>query len=145
MTLTVPVTEHYQYNTTVELATIHCGCCGGTYAINERHRAQCYQEGGSWHCPYCRVSWGYANNNENAKLKRELEAERKRKEWAEQEARNQAGLRRQAEHRERAQKAAKTRIKNRVQHGVCPCCTRTFENLARHMATKHPGYARGDG
>lgn len=27
---------------------------------------------------------------------------------------------------------------NRVQEGVCPCCNRTFQNLARHMASKHP-------
>jgi hypothetical protein len=24
---------------------------------------------------------------------------------------------------------------------VCPCCNRTFENLARHMNSKHRGYA----
>lgn len=37
-----------------------------------------------------------------------------------------------------------TRIKNRVVAGVCPCCNRTFENLARHMASKHPKYAEAD-
>ena len=26
-------------------------------------------------------------------------------------------------------------------YGVCPCCNRTFANLAQHMATKHPEYA----
>ena len=45
----------------------------------------------------------------------------------------------------RAEKAAKTRIKNRVAAGMCPCCNRTFENLARHMNTKHPGYTKGGG
>jgi len=30
------------------------------------------------------------------------------------------------------------RIKKRAQKGVCTCCNRTFPNLARHMATKHP-------
>lgn len=30
------------------------------------------------------------------------------------------------------------RIKTRVQNGVCPCCQRTFQNLAKHMKTKHP-------
>jgi hypothetical protein len=33
-----------------------------------------------------------------------------------------------------------TKIKNRVGRGVCPCCNRTFENLARHMGTKHPTF-----
>jgi hypothetical protein len=34
-----------------------------------------------------------------------------------------------------------TKIKNRVGHGVCPCCTRSFQNLARHMASEHPTFA----
>lgn len=29
--------------------------------------------------------------------------------------------------------------------GVCPCCNRTFKNLARHMAGQHPGFTEGDG
>lgn len=29
----------------------------------------------------------------------------------------------------------------RVTNGVCPCCNRTFQNLMRHMDTKHPDYA----
>lgn len=48
------------------------------------------------------------------------------------------------EHTEKRLSATKgvvTRIKNRVGHGVCPCCTRSFSNLARHMATKHSDYA----
>lgn len=32
----------------------------------------------------------------------------------------------------------KERLRKRVQNGVCPCCNRTFQNLARHMAIKHP-------
>lgn len=45
-----------------------------------------------------------------------------------------------AEHSRRAEKAAKTRIKNRIARGVCPCCKRTFQNLAAHMQTQHPGF-----
>jgi hypothetical protein len=26
----------------------------------------------------------------------------------------------------------------RVHRGVCPCCKRTFQNIQRHMETKHP-------
>jgi hypothetical protein len=39
-----------------------------------------------------------------------------------------------------AQRAATTRVKNklkRVEAGVCPQCNRTFQNLARHMKSKH--------
>lgn len=40
-----------------------------------------------------------------------------------------------------AQKAAATRLKNRVGRGVCPCCNRTFRHLQKHMRTKHPEFA----
>ena len=33
-----------------------------------------------------------------------------------------------------------TRTKNRVANGVCPCCNRTFQDLGRHMTTKHCDY-----
>lgn len=49
-----------------------------------------------------------------------------------------------AEATERRLSAAKgqvTKIKNRVGHGVCPCCTRSFGNLHRHMQSQHPDYA----
>ncbi len=39
-----------------------------------------------------------------------------------------------------AQKGVTTRIKNRIGNGVCPCCKRTFTNLARHMKGQHPDY-----
>jgi Asp-tRNA(Asn)/Glu-tRNA(Gln) amidotransferase A subunit family amidase len=58
-----------------------------------------------------------------------------------------AAERDQAKAEARGQKAAKTRIKNdrdrirdRVGAGVCPCCNRTFKQLARHMQAKHPDY-----
>jgi hypothetical protein len=47
---------------------------------------------------------------------------------------------RHTEKRRQAEQAAKTRIKNRVANGVCPCCKRTFANVARHMAGQHPGW-----
>lgn len=49
-----------------------------------------------------------------------------------------------AENRRRAEKAAKTRLKNRVDAGVCPCCNRTFQNLARHMKGQHPDFSHQD-
>lgn len=30
------------------------------------------------------------------------------------------------------------RVERRANAGVCQCCQRTFSNVARHMATKHP-------
>lgn len=55
------------------------------------------------------------------------------------------GWRRQEEKRTRQLSAARgvtTRIKNRIGHGVCPCCQRSFQNIKRHMACKHPDYLK---
>ncbi len=32
----------------------------------------------------------------------------------------------------------------RVKGGVCPCCNRTFVNLARHMKGQHPNFQKED-
>lgn len=34
-----------------------------------------------------------------------------------------------------------TKLKRRTMAGLCPCCRRNFQNLARHMKTKHPEFA----
>lgn len=39
---------------------------------------------------------------------------------------------------------AQTRKLKRVDHGICPECNRSFENLQRHMNTKHMGYSARD-
>jgi hypothetical protein len=38
---------------------------------------------------------------------------------------------------ERLEREKAERKLNRVRRGVCPCCNRSFQNLARHMETKH--------
>lgn len=41
-----------------------------------------------------------------------------------------------------AYKGVLGKTKKRIAAGVCPCCTRAFQNLARHIATKHPEYPK---
>lgn len=120
-------------NMHVEFALIDCGECGGSYAINERYRAQKAQSGGLWTCPYCKTGWGYPKDNENSRLKRWL---------AESEDRIQAALAR-ANEAAAERDAAQTELsKTKKLHtaGVCPCCNRTVSQMARHMKTKHPEY-----
>ncbi len=127
----------------VSLSTMNCGECGGTYAINERYRQQKYDKGEGWTCPYCKCNWGYYEDSEVKRLEKQLATAknetyriRKQKEWAEQEAKNQKNT-------ARAFKASATRAKNklsRTKAGVCPCCNRTFKQLAAHMKNKHPAW-----
>jgi len=130
--------------TEVDFYVVHCGPCGGTYAILERSRLHHEREGTCWTCPYCEVGWGYDGKGLNAKLKRELAQQKKRTEWAENDAKKESRRADHNEHRRRGEKAAKTRLKTRIACGVCPCCKRTFQNLYRHMRNKHPKYLKPD-
>ena len=40
----------------------------------------------------------------------------------------------------RATRGALTKQRKRAKEGVCPCCHRTFKQLAAHMKTKHPEF-----
>ncbi len=130
----------YKIDVEVSLTEVNCGKCGGVYAINERLRQQREEEGGGWYCPYCRVGWGYFNDNENARLKKELEQQKKRIEWARNAERIAKERAEEAERRRVAQKAATTRLRNRAKAGICPCCSRYFKQLKAHMDRQHPDF-----
>lgn len=90
---------------------------------------------------YCPNGHGqHFTETEVQKLKKQLEAAERQRKWAE-EARDSA-----LRDRDHAQKAARTvrghmaRLRKRVGNGVCPCCSRSFVNLRRHIATKHPEF-----
>lgn len=86
----------------------------------------------SIHCP---LGHGHvpAGEGKAARLERELAYERNRR------ARLAADLD-QTQASLRAQKGATTRARKRAAAALCPCCNRSFVQLRRHMAAKHPDY-----
>lgn len=78
---------------------------------------------------------------EKAALERQLQFEKNRRESAERNAEQHSNARVHAERSAASYRGKLTTIKTRVKNGVCPCCKRSFTALARHIATKHPGYA----
>lgn len=117
--------------------TVNCGECGGVYAIGERFHQQCREMSRSWTCPYCGIGWGFGGETEAQRLKKQLEVERERRERALADANHER-------HRANALKGHLTRLRNRVGNGVCPCCNRTFQNLARHIKKKHPEFCHDE-
>jgi hypothetical protein len=115
----------------VEIELVHqqCGKCGVSFGMERTHRKSLMENDGTFYCPNgcCRQ---FCSENGNAKLKRQLEeAQRK---VTETQCRFLA--------EEQAKVAALNeaeRLKKRSHAGVCHCCNRTFQNLARHMKTKH--------
>jgi len=122
----------------VDIVPMTCPVCGVRYGVDRVYQEKKYQEGGRWKCP-----------NGDPLIYRENEADRLRKllEQAEQtiqiERANKETANRRAVSAEMSRRVTKghlTRLRQRVAHGVCPCCGRTFQQLARHMANKHPNF-----
>lgn len=127
----------------VNLEQVTCPGCGGVYAISAEWKAEARRLGSfkqCWTCPYCKTERGYG---ENVAARQQNEIERLKAD-ATRQADELRRVREERDHHWIERKKTLTRLVNlkaRVSNGVCPCCRRSFENLQRHMATKHPAYA----
>lgn len=123
----------FQTSTLVTLVPLTCYKCGVAFGVPAYFKEQRIKDRHSFYCPNGHGQH-FIGKTEEQRLREQLETERQRSEWN----------RRKAERIERQRRALKgqvTKIKKRVGHGVCPCCSRSFENLRRHMETKHPTYS----
>lgn len=122
----------YAVPITVQMTDMTCGGCGIQFAVPEAWRAEKKETGKGWYCPNgCSRVY---KESDVAAAKAELEAERDRHQ------RTLARLN-AAETAEQKAKRELKRVNKRVSAGVCPCCNRTFQQLARHMKTKHPDHS----
>jgi hypothetical protein len=124
----------FTVDTTETLEALSCCNCGVLFAFPVSLVSARRKDGQNFWCP-----------NGHRQLFTETEADRLRKRLAAAEAsvtswRDQA---RAAEGSLRATRGQLTRARNRQKAGVCPVdgCKRHFENLQRHIATKHPEMA----
>lgn len=131
-------------DTHTTLSVIECAECGVLFAMPRAlyNTAREYSAAapGKTHLFYCPNghSLRYDGRNREQELADQVRHERER-------AALMAAERDQAEASARAYKGAATRARRRAGAGVCPCCKRTFKALARHMASKHPGYDPEEG
>lgn len=117
---------------------IYCYKCSIPFAVPANIRSQWVDGGDSFYCPHGhRQSY---TESTTQKLEKQLAHEKKLKEWAQHDAENSRKAASKAERQRRAQKGVVTKLKNRAKAGVCPCCTRTFKQLAAHMKNKHPEF-----
>lgn len=128
--------------TTIKLETVRCWVCGCEFAVDSTVLDNKKRYDKTLHCPNgCLLGFG---ETPEQKLRKEMEqklAEAKRKnEYLEAREKDQRKRADRAQRQLNATRGVVTRIKNRVSKGVCPCCNRTFLNLQRHMATKHPKF-----
>lgn len=114
--------------------TLNCGPkdsggCGLGFAVTRQFYDQTRRTGETWYCPagHPRV-WGGDTTEkqlENAQARLQAKDDQLR-----------AAIRAGDEARQET-----LRIRQRIANGVCPCCTRSFGDLRRHMSTQHPDYA----
>ena len=114
------------------LGIYDCYACGYPIALTADHERRLREKGETFWCPA-----GHSQafmRTEVMRLKEQLEAAAARA--VSQEYRAIA-----AEREAKAAKAKIAKMNKRAAAGVCPCCNRTFQQLARHMKTKHPEVA----
>jgi hypothetical protein len=109
-----------------ELTVTHCWC-GIALAIPENLYRHAHRRGDSVYCPLGHAfSWGDT-------VERQLKRER-----AEHQATRD--LLRAEERSHSATRGQLTKARKRAAAGVCPCCKRSFANVARHVAHMHPDF-----
>jgi len=112
----------------ISLTTFTCGC-GIVYGLNERFVEKLRENHNTFYCPNgCRNHFPQETKEE--RLEKELHRERQ------QHDQTKADL----EYKEkslRSNKGQMTKLKNRIEKGVCPHCNRYFKNLHKHIQGKH--------
>jgi hypothetical protein len=124
----------------------NCHQCGVEYHITDTLEQVLRQSSQIFYCPFGHKAWYPPKEAvdraecEKAALRQERDRLAQRIAQKDDEIAWQKSQREQAERRVSAAKGQVTKLKNRAAAGVCPCCNRSFENLHRHMTTKHPDF-----
>jgi hypothetical protein len=122
---------------------VECKCCRcGTdfYLPPNLHSAARASEKISFYCPYGHEQHYPAGETETDKIRRERDLLAQRIAQRDDTIKFLRETGETAKRSLAAQKGVVTKIKKRVGSGVCPCCTRSFGNLRRHMQTEHPEF-----
>lgn len=121
--------------------------CRISFGIEAGRHAQLKRNGEQFFCTNGHHQYYPRGKSVEQKLREELEQERQRAQRAEQRVAERDDAVREArdeaehqKHRANAYKGQVTKIRKRVGAGICPCCNRSFANLARHMAGQHPDF-----
>ncbi len=118
-------------NATVGMVYEGCCNCGTIFAMTEDLNKRLRNNHETFFCPSGHRQ-SYTGESAAEKWKRIAELSESKRAFAEKSS---AASNRRAS----AARGQVTKIKNRVKNGVCLFCNRTFDDLARHMHSKHEG------
>jgi hypothetical protein len=129
---------------TTELESTDCCNCGVTFAFPADLMRMAREKGPNktFYCPNGHPQ--HFTTSEVDRLKKQLERKEAELAEAHREAEYQRTLKDIADRATAAQRGVNTKLRKRISAGVCPCCHRTFKQLAAHMKTKHPDFKAED-
>ena len=121
---------------------IECPCpaCGEVFGLLRQTDAVLRRSTQTFYCPFGHQMSFSLGESEATKLRRERDRLKQDAARLQESINYQRDRAERSERRVSAARGQITRLKNRAANGVCPCCNRTFANLARHMDTKHKGF-----
>jgi hypothetical protein len=126
--------------TTVEqtLTLIDCPSCAIQFAVPEKWDDNRRDNGQSFYCPN---GHPMSYNGEITQLRKKIAQQETALTAARDQQRAAEEIAETARRSAAAARGQVTRMRNRATAGTCPAgCHRTFQNLARHMSTEHPGF-----
>lgn len=131
---------------TIELIAEVCISCGVVFGLSEQHKGQLKRTGATFYCPNGHgMVYGNTLEEQVKKLKKQLAEEQETAEYWRRSTIAEEKDHNSTKRRLSATKGVLTKTKKRVANGVCPCCSRTFKQLARHIRDKHPDYKSEEG
>jgi hypothetical protein len=126
----------------VDLKQTNCWC-GITFMIPGALLTQAHDHAHTIYCPHGHaMTW---KETEADRLRRERDRLKQQEARLEEEKR-QANIRAyEAEERAKKSERETKRLRKRATAGTCPCCNRTFANMAEHMKHQHPQFVADEG
>ncbi len=126
-----------QVSFVVNFVIQECCNCGMQFAVTEEFEQRKRRDHTSFYCP--------AGHGQHFKAMSDIEKVRREKIEAENRLQVQLNESRHAQlvaEKALAEETKKRRkIEKRIASGVCPCCNRQFDDLHRHMKSKHKEFA----
>jgi hypothetical protein len=118
-----------------------CCNCHIIFAMPEDFQRRCREVGPdkTFFCPLGHPQ--HYRDSEVRTLENQLAAARRQLDWAQSSARAARDQANAAERSRAAYKGQLTKTRKRIGNGVCPCCSRHFRDVERHMKGQHPDYA----
>lgn len=123
---------------TLTLTEVVCCSCFTHFAMDISLNSLRLHDGNPFYCPNGHKQW--YSESEVDKLKKANQRLKSDNAWYSNRAKR---LQENLEETKRSRAAIKgqlTKTRKRIVNGVCPCCNRTFGNLAAHITTNHPDF-----